>query len=276
MPHLVKSSFAAAAAVLVVFATGMTQARAQAAQQDLVDRATLTLQEVLGGPGDEVGRNELQHARAVMICPRLFKAGFLFGGEGGGCVLVARDGAGSWSSPAFYGLGGGSIGLQIGIQDSELVMMILTERGLSAVMDSQFKIGADASVAIATIGAGVGGATTAALTADIVAFERARGLFAGASIQGTVLATDTNANRHYYGQDLAARQIVMQMQASNPNADPLRAALMRFGNPTPVAYAPPPAYQSPTKQPSAYAPIPNVTPTMRPASVQSTPLPPPH
>ena len=237
---------------------------AQADQQNLVDRATLTIEEVVGGPGDQVARDALQRARAVMVCPRLFKAGFLFGGEGGGCVLVARDGAGSWSSPAFFGMGGGSIGLQIGIQDSEMVMMILTERGLGAVMDSQFKIGADASLAIATIGVGVEGATTANLNADIVAFERARGLFAGASVQGSILATDTNANRRYYGQDLAARQIVMQMQVSNPAADPLRAMLMRYGSPT-VAYAAPAA--------PAYAPIPNnAAVNLRPAPVRATPL----
>jgi lipid-binding SYLF domain-containing protein len=232
---------------------------AQGDQQNLVDRATLTIQEVVGDPAAQVARDALARARAVMVCPRLFKAGFLFGGEGGGCVLVARDGAGSWSSPAFFGMGGGSVGLQIGIQDSEMVMMIETERGLSAIMDSQFKLGADASIAVATVGAGVEGATTAAFRADIVAFEHSRGLFAGASVQGSILATDTNANRLYYGQDLAARQIVMQMQANNPGADPLRAVLTRYGSPTPVAYAAPPP---------AYAPMPQ-------GAVRATPLAPP-
>jgi lipid-binding SYLF domain-containing protein len=245
--------------VLAMMALPM-HAWAQAEQQSLVDRSTLTVQEVVGAPDAQVARDALHRARAVMVCPRLFKAGFLFGGEGGGCVLVARDGAGSWSAPAFFGLGGGSVGLQIGIKDSEMVMMILTEHGLAAVMDSQFKLGADASLAVATVGVGVEGATTAAFNADIVAFEQSRGLFAGASIQGSILATDTNANTLYYGQALAARQIVMQMQANNPGADPLRAVLTRYGNVAPVAYAAPPAYAAPSQ---------------RPGAVKATPLPPP-
>ena len=99
-------------------------------------------------------RNLLGQARAVMICPRMFKAGFIFGAEGGGCVMLARAANGTWSYPAFYGMGSGSFGLQAGIQDAQSVMMILTEKGLDAVMDDQFKIGAGASVAFAAWGAG--------------------------------------------------------------------------------------------------------------------------
>ena len=92
--------------------------------------------------GTEVGKR----AKAVMVCPRVFKAGFIIGGQGGACVLTANRGNG-WSNPAFYGMGTGSIGLQIGVQDSQVVFIVLTEKGLNALMDSQFKIGADASVA---------------------------------------------------------------------------------------------------------------------------------
>ncbi len=95
----------------------------------------------------------LERARGMMICPRVFKAGFFFGGEGGACVLLARAGNGTWSYPAFYGMGSGSFGLQIGIQDSQFIMLIMTRPGLNAILDSQFKIGADASLAIATLGA---------------------------------------------------------------------------------------------------------------------------
>ena len=110
-------------------------------QQALVDRATLAAQEVLDDNQGHDARAMLPQARAVMICPRVFKAGFLFGGEGGGCVLLARGGQGSWSSPAFYSVGGGSFGLQAGIQDAEVMMLILTTNGLRSVMDSQFRLG---------------------------------------------------------------------------------------------------------------------------------------
>ncbi len=204
---------------------------AQQEQQALVDRATLALQEVMttgDRPQDAIGF--LQRARAVMICPRVFRAGFIIGGEGGGCVLVARDGAGSWSSPAFYNMGSGSIGLQIGIQDGIVVMMIMTDAGLRAVMDSQFKVGADASIALATLGAGIEGGTTTAVGADIVAVARARGLFAGISVSGSLLTYQPGAAQAYYGREYSARQIVIAMEAHNPGADPLRATLMRFGN----------------------------------------------
>ena len=164
-----------------------------------------------------------------MICPRVFKAGFFFGGEGGACVLLARAGNGTWSYPAFYGMGSGSFGFQIGIQDAQFVMMIMTEKGLRAILDSQFKLGADASLAIATIGAGVQGATTGALGADIVAFSQTRGLFGGISLEGSLMGQKSEWNRAYYGREMGTRQIVMDMQASNPGADPLRDVLTRYG-----------------------------------------------
>ena len=169
----------------------------------------------------------LVRAKGALICPRIFKAGFFFGGQGGDCVLISR-GPGGWSSPAFYTVGSGSFGLQIGVQDSELVFLILTGRGLQAVLDSQFKIGADASIAIATLGAGLEGDTTAALRADIVAFSKNRGLFVGISLQGSIISSDSGWNQTYYGQPLAAQQIVMQGAGNNPGAAPLREMLARF------------------------------------------------
>ncbi len=267
-------------------------ARAQSAQQELVDRATLSVQEMTAiNHGGNLG-DLLPQARAVMICPRVFRAGFILGGAGGGCVLLARGGDGSWSDPAFYGLGSGSIGFQAGIQDAEVIMVILTNRGLNAILDSQFKLGADASITLLTVGAGIEGATTAAVGADIVAFSQSRGLFGGFSIAGSLLDNRTAWNQAYYGQPLAARQIVIDMQANNPGADPLRAILMRDAAPqlprppsyTQAAAAPrvaagPPQYAAGPA--SGYAPpVPaGVAPiALAPAPVapvQSQPLPPP-
>jgi lipid-binding SYLF domain-containing protein len=172
----------------------------------------------------------LRRARAVLVCPRIFRAGFIIGGEGGTCVLVGRDGGGSWSSPAFFQIGSGSIGLQAGIQDAAMVLMVMTDRGLNALMDSQFKLGADATATLATLGAGIQGGTTAAAGADFVAVARSRGLFAGLSVQGSVLTFLPDYVRAYYGRDVSARQIVVAMEAHNPGSDPLRAMLMRFGS----------------------------------------------
>ena len=225
----VQSAVIQALAVSALLVLAGQPAAAQSEQQALVDRATLAAQDIVG-PQDAIDqKSQLRQARAVMICPRVFKVSFFIGGEGGGCVLVARDGGGSWSYPAFYGMTSGSIGLQIGIQDSEFMMMILTDKGLNAVLDSQFKIGGDVSIAIADMGAGVAGSTTAAAGADIVAFSKTRGLFAGASLQGSLMSVRSEWNRAYYGQDLAARNIVIGMQGANQGADPLREVLTRSG-----------------------------------------------
>lgn len=207
-------------------------AQAQQSQQTLVDRATLAVQEVLTtGEGIADSIALLKRARAVIVCPRVFRASFIFGGEGGACVMVARDGGGSWSSPAFFGLGSGSVGLQIGIQDATVMMMIMTDRGLQAVMTNQFTLGADVSMAVATIGAGLQGSTTTAAGADVVTVARSRGLFAGVSLAGSVLTHRPQEAQAYYGRSLSAPQIVVEMQAHNPGADPLRAMLIRFGTP---------------------------------------------
>lgn len=220
-----------AAAFCAAFATGLARpAGAQGDAQALVDRATLSVTEMLGddAPGVQDAISVLRRARAALICPRIFRAGFIFAGQGGPCVLVARDGAGSWSSPAFYTMGSGSIGLQAGLQDMQVMMLIMNERALTAVLDSQLTLGADAAMTIATLGGGVEGATTTALGADIVTFSRSRGLFAGVSLNGSVIATRSAYNREFYGRDIGGRQVVVEMAAHNPGADPLRGALMRF------------------------------------------------
>ena len=153
-----------------------------------------------------------------------------------------RDAAGSWSSPAFYLIKSGSFGLQAGIQDLQVVMLIFNDRALTAVLDNQLKLGADASVAVATFGGSVEASTTAAVGADILAFARARGLYAGLTLEGSLLSARSEWNRAYYRQDVSPRQIAVGMQAHNPGADPLRAALMRHGSGGGggVAAAPPP------------------------------------
>lgn len=219
-------------AALLAISLGLAApALAQQEQQTLVDRSALAVQEVMSsGDRPQDAQDFLRRARAVLVCPRIFRAGFIIGGESGTCTLVGRDGAGSWSSPAFYRLSAGSFGLQAGIQDSVLVMMVMTDRGLNALMNSQLTFGAEAAISIATVGGSIQGATTTAAGADIVAIARSRGLFAGMSLQGSVLTYLPDYAQAYYGRDASARQIVVSMEAHNPGADPLRAMLMRFGS----------------------------------------------
>lgn len=270
----------AALAILGLLEAGCS-ADTPAEQQTLVDRATLTLQDMMTQTVSQDPRSLLRRAKAAMICPRIFKAGFFFGGEGGNCVLLARAGNGTWSYPAFYTIGSGSFGFQFGIEDNELLMLIMTERGLNALLDSQVKLGANAGIAVATIGAGIQGSTTTAVGADIVAFAASRGLFGGVALEGSLMSARTPWDQSYYGQPYAARQLVMEMQGRNPGADPLRDVLTRYGNNTATVMAPPhppqagyaqpyPQYPGQGTQPQAAAPPPEGR-----GPVQEQNLPPP-
>ncbi|HEY4043434.1 MAG TPA: lipid-binding SYLF domain-containing protein [Rhodopila sp.] len=273
----------AALATTVLLQTACSPTSTPAEQQTLVDRATLTVQEMMTQTVSQDPKSLLRSAKAVMVCPRIFKAGFFFGGEGGNCVMLARAGNGTWSYPAFYTIGSGSFGFQFGISDSQLFMLIMTERGRNAVLDSQIKLGANAGVAVATIGAGIQGSTTTAVGADIVAFAASRGLFGGVALEGSVMATDSQADRSYYGQPFGARQLVVQMQGSNPGADPLREVLTRYGSSNPPPSVPPasaqqqpgyaPAYPQYQPQGTPPPPAPNGYPTP-PANGSSAPPPP--
>jgi len=258
--------------------------------QELVDRATLAAQGILAD--DQEGkpvRNLLPDARAVLICPRVFRVGIILGGgEGGGCVLLARGAQGSWSSPAFYKMVAGSFGPQLGVQDAEVMMLVLTKGGLRAVMDNQVRLGAGFSLAVVSLGGGLEGDTTTALNADIVAFARTRGLFAGISLQGSVMTASSDTDEAYYNQPVGTVEIVMAMRANNPGADPLRRVLMQYGTPAPApapaqGYAPPPGGQPPVygeQQPyvpptgQAYAQPTYGTPAAQ-GAVQQQNLPPP-
>lgn len=218
----------------VIFLASLLAACAQNStqqeQQALVDRSTLAVQEQMtSGDRPQDAQDLLKRARAVLVCPRIFRASFIVGGEGGNCLLVGRDGSGSWSSPAFYGMGGGSLGLQAGIQDAGVMVLIMNDRALNATLNSQFRFGGDANLTFASLGAGIGGGTTAAAGADFVTLVRSRGLFAGLSLQGSLISFQPEAVRSYYGREASGRQVVIDMAVHNPNADPLRAMLMRYG-----------------------------------------------
>jgi lipid-binding SYLF domain-containing protein len=197
--------------------------------QHLVDSSTLALESLMdGGPGQQA-KQFLRKARAVVICPNIFRAGFMIGGEGGGCVMVARAAGGSWSDPAFYTLGSASFGFQIGVQSAQVLMLVMTTGGLNALLNSQFKFGADAGLTVATLGAGVNGSMSTALDADILTLSKTEGLYGGVSLAGSILGNDAGTEQGYYGNADDARDIVINMHGQNPGANPLRAALTRFG-----------------------------------------------
>lgn len=198
-------------------------------EQAAVDRATAAVESLRTGPGAPPNLGELLHrARGIMIFPELVKAGFIFGAQGGSGVLLSRDPAtNTWSYPAFYVFGAGSFGLQAGIQMSKIVFIIMNDRALNALMSDEFKVGAEAGIAIVTLGAGAEASTTSAAGGDIYAFAQAMGLFGGIALQGGIIKPRLAYDHDYYSPATRAEDIVLAQTAKNPGAEGLRAALAR-------------------------------------------------
>ena len=195
----------------------------------LVDWSADTIENFARLPELKEFAKTLPDARAVMVLPALVKAGFFFGAEGGSGVLMARNADGTWGYPAFYTLGAASIGLQFGIQDTETILVIRNEGALKSIIKDQGKFGADLGVTFGVVGAGMEASTTTNLRADILAFTNAKvGAFAGASLEGAVLARRRDMNEAFYGQGATPEAIIFQGRYKNPKADPLRSALARF------------------------------------------------
>ncbi len=193
-------------------------------QQADVDHAIGTLQDLRHDKEFGNARQLLQSARAVLIAPRIFKAGFFVGGEGGDALLMVR-GPHGWSDPAFYTVASASFGLQIGAAESEMIIFIRSQKALDAVMRDHFKIGADAGLAVATLGSDVEGATTAAAGADVVVWASSSGAYAGIKLDGTLIEPQNKANASYYGRPVTTGDIVLRHRVSSPAARGLRRML---------------------------------------------------
>ena len=224
------TSFSLALGSMIALTSVPVQARAAETVQTLVDKAALTVQDIfVGATGQSAVAVNLAKARAVMVCPSIFRMSIAFGGAGGGCLLLARDARGSWSDPAFYTLGTASFGLQLGVQNSQAMFFVMTDRGLQALLDSQFQFGANAGVSFATLSSNVERGNAGARNTDILVAQKSQGVFAGAALGGTKLTVNSDANRKYYGQSVGPEDIVVSMRVNNSGADPLRSVLTRYG-----------------------------------------------
>ena len=194
----------------LLFASPVLTARPAMAgpdQQATVDHAVATLQDLRHDKEFGTALEMMRTTRAIMIAPRIFKAGFFVGGEGGSAVLMVR-GSHGWSNPAFYTIASASFGLQIGAQESEMILFFQSERALQAVMKDHFKVGANASLAIVTLGSSVGGATTAHGGADIVVWASSSGAYAGLTLDGSLIEPSHRADESYYGRSVTTSEIV--------------------------------------------------------------------
>jgi SH3 domain-containing YSC84-like protein 1 len=201
---------------------------AQDARQ-FVEQAKLTVEQFQTDSNMQSLRDLAKKARGMLILPQMLRAAFIIGASGGSGVLVARsDMAGPWHGPAFYTIGEASFGFQAGADAAEVIILAMTERGVSKLLSPQVKLGADISVAAGPVGAGAA-AATAGLSADLVSYSMAKGLYGGFSVDGAVVGVRTALNEAYYGKPVSPTDILIKGAVKNPQADPLIAAVTKFG-----------------------------------------------
>jgi SH3 domain-containing YSC84-like protein 1 len=187
-------------------------------EQKRLENSGVVMQEIINTP-ENIPREILGKADCVIVFPSVLKAAFVVGGSYGRGAMVCRSGGefkGPWGAPAMYALEGGSIGLQIGGQATDLILLIMNERGASSILNSKVKLGADASVAAGPLGRDASADTDAYLRSEVLSYSRSRGLFAGVSLEGSTLRPDDDATADVYGRKLTAREIVLGGKVRTP------------------------------------------------------------
>ncbi len=184
---------------------------AQNKEQKRLENSGVVMQEIMDIP-DNIPQEVMEHAKCVIVFPSVLKAAFVIGASYGRGAMVCRRGEefkGPWGAPAMYALEGGSIGFQIGGQATDLVLLIMNDRGASSILDSKVKLGGDASIAAGPVGRDATVDTDAFMRAEVLSYSRTRGLFAGVSLEGSTLRPDDDATADVYGRHLTAREIVL-------------------------------------------------------------------
>ena len=189
--------------------------------------------EILNVP-DQIPRDLLDKARCVVVVPSVLKAAFIVGGAYGRGTMVCRTGehfTGPWGAPAMYALEGGSVGFQIGGEATDFVFLIMNDRGANSLMHSKVKLGGDASIAAGPVGRTTAADTDAYMRSEILSYSRARGVFAGISLEGSTLRPDDRANRDLYGRSVTAVQIVRESEVSVPSSASRLVARLETASP---------------------------------------------
>jgi lipid-binding SYLF domain-containing protein len=187
-------------------------------ERNRLQNAGTVIQEILDIP-DNIPQDLLDKARCVVVMPSVLKAAFVVGGSYGRGAMVCRTGkdfTGPWGAPAMYALEGGSVGFQIGGEATDFVILVMNNRGVDSLLRSKVKLGADASIAAGPKGRTATAETDASLRAEMLSYSRARGAFAGVSLQGTTLRPDEDANHRLYGKEASAATIITEPKMEAP------------------------------------------------------------
>lgn len=221
-----------AAAMLAMVPALVLQAADEKEEKRIAD-ATTVLDEIMGAADKGVPRSIMEKAEGIAVFPSMIKGGLLVGAQHGRGILSVRDKkSGSWSSPAFLTINGGSVGAQIGAQAIDLVLVVNNQRGLEQLVKNQFKVGADAGISAGPVGRDASAATDIQMRAQIFSYSRSRGLFAGVTLNGSTISQDRDANDRFYGTGYRTGQIVFDGLATTPVAPGVvtawKAALAKY------------------------------------------------
>lgn len=179
------------------------------------DKAALVFTEIMDTPDKGIPQELFEGAECVAVFPNVLKAGFIVGARGGRGVASCRT-ANGWSAPAFFNLGGGSFGLQIGAQSTDFVLLFMNKDGLDSLLKDEFTLGGDASVAAGPVGRQAGASTDLRLNAQILSYSRSKGLFAGLELKGVVIKPDKDDMRDVYGPGVTAREVLKENKVTAP------------------------------------------------------------
>ena len=210
--------------LLAMFGLG-TLSWAGSAREDATERlenAGNVLHEIMAMPDKGIPEEVLEHAKCIAVVPHMVKGGFIFGGKGGKGVATCRT-ANGWSAPAFITISGGSWGLQIGVEAVDVVLVIQNEKGMQKLLSSNFQIGADASAAAGPVGRHAEAGTDWKMDTEILTYSRAKGAFAGLTLEGASLRQDDDSRHAIYGRNVTTRAILLGKVAPPAAAKPFLA-----------------------------------------------------
>lgn len=208
--------------VLLVSLLGLLAGKsfARSNEEERLEKTATVIGEILDIP-DGMPQELLDKAECILVLPSVKKFAIGIGGSYGKGAMVCRSGKrfdGPWGAPSMYRLEGGNIGFQLGVQATDFVFLVMNEKGADSLLRSKVKLGVDASAAAGPKGRATGASTDAYMNAEILTYSRAKGLFAGVSLEGSTLRPDEGANKKLYGKKLTASEIVLEGKASTPGA----------------------------------------------------------
>jgi lipid-binding SYLF domain-containing protein len=227
--------------LLLVSVMGMvgTCAWAGSGREDTVDRmqrSVVVLHAIMSTPDKGIPEEVLSNAKCILVVPDLIKGGFVFGGKHGRGVATCRT-ADGWSAPAFVSVGGGSWGLQIGIEDVDLIMLVMNDQGLQHLLSSKFELTGEGSVAAGPVGRHASAGTDWKMNTEMLTYSRSKGVFAGLTLEGAVVEQDNDSTRAIYGKHMMFRNILSGRTATPHSADAFLKAVAEAGQQAKLAEA---------------------------------------